>query len=367
MEKSPYELLAERLDALPNGYPPAPDSSHLAILEHLYTSEQAALAAQLSPELETSAQIAERVGGEPREIHKQLKQMVRSGLIGAGQTEDGLSFKLVPFVVGIYEYQGSTIDAKLAALFEQYYHHGFGQILSVQPPVHRVIPVGESIKTGLEVRPYESAAGLVASMKAWGVLDCICRKQTRLIGKGCEHPLDVCMTLSLQPGAFDHSSDVRALTQEEALATLHRAAEAGLVHSVSNNKKDIWYICNCCTCSCGVLRGMAEMGIANVVAKSAYVNQVDETLCILCADCLDHCQFDALTLDVTVKVNERRCTGCGVCTLFCTQEALHLVLRPESEISAPPENEAEWRRKRMEERGLMKGITAKGAACDTSI
>lgn len=352
METSPYELLAAHLDALPNGFPPAPDRSHLRILEYLFTPEQAALAAQLTPTIETSTQIAERVGGDPKEVHKQLKQLARTGLIGAGQTEEGLGFKLIPFVVGFYENQGPTMDAKLAELVEEYFHHGFGQILSVNPPVHRVIPVGESIKTGLEIRPYESAASLIASMQAWGVVDCICRKQTRLVGKGCEHPIDVCMTLSTKPGVFDNSSYVRALTQAEAMATLRRAAEAGLVHSVSNNQKDVWYICNCCTCSCGVLRGMAEMGIANVVAKSDYINEVDEDLCIQCADCLEHCQFDALTMDSMVHVSEIHCTGCGVCTVFCPEGALHLVLRPESQISVPPVDEEEWKRERAMARGL---------------
>jgi electron transport complex protein RnfB len=56
------------------------------------------------------------------------------------------------------------------------------------------------------------------------------------------------------------------------MGTLRRAAEAGLVHSVSNSVEGTYYICNCCTCSCGILRGMAELGIANVVASSAFVN-----------------------------------------------------------------------------------------------
>ena len=82
------------------------------------------------------------------------------------------------------------------------------------------------------------------------------------------------------------------------------AADAGLVHSVSNNQSDLWYICNCCTCSCGILRGMAEMGIANVVARSAFVNRVHEDLCIACGECLEACQFDALSLDDVIAVNE---------------------------------------------------------------
>lgn len=337
-----YKRLAERLDALPNGFPPTTDGVELRLLAKLFTEEEAELAAQLRLTLETPEKFAERMGGEPAQLRKQLKGMFRRGLINAGQADGGLGFGLLPFVVGIYEMQGATIDAELAGLFEQYYHTAFREVLKVQPAVHRVIPVNESIKTGLEVHPFESAAQIIAGARAWGVIDCICRVQKRLIGEPCEHPIDVCLTMSSTPGAFDHTPAVRALTQETAMATLQRAAEAGLVHSVSNNQKGVSYICNCCTCSCGILRGMAELGLANVVARSAYLNQVDQELCLLCGLCLERCQFDALSLNTTLTINEMRCVGCGVCTLACPEGALKLVLRPEGEAPPPPETGADW-------------------------
>ena len=54
--------------------------------------------------------------------------MARRGLIQAGRDADGgLGFGLMPFVVGIYEMQGTTIDAELARLFEDYYQQAFGR------------------------------------------------------------------------------------------------------------------------------------------------------------------------------------------------------------------------------------------------
>jgi len=276
MENEVYKKLAERLDALPNGYPPADDGAELRILEYLYTPEEAELTSQLRLTRETSEQVADRLGRDKAEVRNLLKGMVRKGLISAGRTEAGVGYGLMPFVVGIYEYQAGRIDKELASLFEDYYTQSFVDVLKVKPQVHRVIPIGESIKVDLEVHPYESASDIVDNAQAWGVLDCICRKQKALLGDPCEHPLDVCMTMSEVPNAFDKSSFIQSLTKDEAKATLQRAAEAGLVHSVSNNQKGLHYICNCCTCSCGILRGMSEIGIANVVARSSFVNEVDD-------------------------------------------------------------------------------------------
>jgi heterodisulfide reductase subunit A-like polyferredoxin len=97
---------------------------------------------------------------------------------------------------------------------------------------------------------------------------------------------------------------------------------------------------------------MAEMGIANVVAKSAFVNQIDEDLCFACEDCLDYCQFDALTMSDTVVINEIRCVGCGLCVLACPDEALTLVRRPEDEILKTPVTEKDWMEVRAFERGI---------------
>jgi ferredoxin len=310
------------------------------------------LAAQLRLTRETPAQIAGRIDGDPKELRLMLKNMAKKGLITAGRAEGGLGFELMPFAFGFYEMQIDRIDAEMARLFENYYHKAFGQIMTIKPQVHRVVPVNESVSAGMEVRPYESAADIINNAKSWGVVDCICRKQQALIGKPCGHPLDVCMVLSEVPGSFDQSLSIRSLTREGALATLRRAAEAGLVHSVSNNQQGLWYICNCCTCSCGILRSMVKLGIANVIASSAFVLHVDEELCNACGACVERCQFNALTMDMVAEVDRVRCVGCGVCTIVCPEEAMSLVRRPEEEIKEIPVTLMDW----MEERAQMRGL-----------
>ncbi len=350
--RDPYQQLAQRLDSLPNGFPPTDDGAELRLLAKIFTAEEANLAAKLLMKLETAQQITERLDLDYNTTRQLLKGMARRGLVKAGKAEGGLGYGLLPFVVGIYENQIGSLDKELASLFEEYYQHAFTEVLSVRPAFHRVVPVGESIKMNMQVAPYESAAGIIEQAQSWGVLDCICRIQTALIGKPCKHPVDVCMAFSPEPDAFAGSKEIKALTKDEAYAVLRRADQAGLVHSVSNNQKGNWYICNCCTCSCGILRGMAELGIANVVASSAFVNTVDENLCNACGLCVENCQFDALSMAEIAIVNGTRCVGCGVCVSTCQDHALVLVRRPEEEIKPVPTSMSDWGRQRAADRGI---------------
>jgi len=359
MSENAYKLLAQRLNELPNGYPPTEDGTELRLLSKLYTPEEAALASTLRITLETPGEIVKRMGPSAQvegvqETKKMLKGMARKGLIKAGKTDHGMGFGLMPFVVGIYEMQIGRIDEELAQLFEDYHKQAFGNIVAIQPSFHRVVPIGESVRMDMEVRPYESATEIVNQAQSWGVMDCICRKQKALVGDPCDHPLDVCMVFSPVPNTFDHSTTIRALTHQESLSTLNRAAKAGLVHSVSNNQEGNYYICNCCTCSCGLLRGMAELGLANVVARSVFVNTVDSELCMGCEDCIDYCQFDALELAdaLLMTVDPLRCVGCGVCVPACPENAMSLVRRPEEEITPPPVTEQDWLKERAESRGI---------------
>ena len=133
MEVSPYKRLAERLDALPNGFPPTEDGVELQLLEKIFTPEEAALTAELRITQETPERIAGRIDGDTEVLSKQLKGMARKGLITAGRTEEGLVYGLMPFVIGIYEMQVGNLDAEFARLFEEYYMKVFGQALGVKP------------------------------------------------------------------------------------------------------------------------------------------------------------------------------------------------------------------------------------------
>ena len=347
MTEKVYRQLADALNAMPEGFPPVPDDSHLRLLEYFFTPEEAALAAQLQIEVEPMRPLIKRLGGDPRETGAMLKDMAKRGLIKFGRSEAGSGFALEPFVVGIYENHAGRIDAEMAELFEKYYMAGFGNLLTSAPQAHRIIPVQESVQSTSEIRPYESLIEIVKKAGSIGVQDCICRKQQELVtGEACGHLMQVCMALAPMEGAFANSEIFKALTTEEALELLKACAKDGLVHSVSNTQEGNYYICNCCDCCCGFLRGMKDLGIANVMARSAFVNTVDEDECIACGACEEVCPFGALSMADTIVVDAIKCTGCGVCIPACPTEALSLVRRPEHEIKPVPETHAHWANER---------------------
>lgn len=350
-----YKQLAQRLDQIPNGFPETESGVELKILEKLFTPEEAQLACHLSPEPQIAKSTAQQIGWDERQTFVLLKGMTKKGLIEAERGEGGLAFKLIPFIVGFYENQNAQIDEEFAHLFETYYKEAFHKLMMLKPSVHRVIPVETAIPLNIEVMPYERASTYIEEARAWGVLPCICRVQKRLIGQGCHHSEENCLVFSSKPNVFNRIDDIRAVTKEEALEILENANKEGLVHSTGNKQKGVTYICNCCTCSCSILRGIAEYGELNAMGRSDFYAVVDETLCTGCEACIDRCQFKALEVSDehgVCNVNRSRCYGCGLCISTCPSEALSLKQKPAHEIEPPPLSESEWREKRAKSRKL---------------
>ncbi|MCP4551764.1 MAG: hypothetical protein GY834_06930 [Bacteroidetes bacterium] len=344
-----YHQLAEKLDQIPNGYPKTKSGVELKILAKLFTKDEAALATNLSLEPKTIKEIAEVNQAAETDAKRLLLSMVKKGLIEIKRAEGkGLVFLLMPFVVGFYERQNGNIDKEFSELFEEYYHESFHQVMTINPSVHRVIPVERSIPVNIDVMPYEKASTYLDVANSWGVLECICRVQKQLIGEGCNHTVENCLAFSTKTGAFDRTDAIRTLTKDEALQILDDANKEGLVHSTNNAQQDVTYICNCCTCSCGVLRGITEHGCLNSVASSDFYAKVDENLCNGCEICIDRCQFSALTMvDEISTVDTKFCFGCGLCITTCSTKALTLVQKEVDKLIAPPLSEEEWRKTRI--------------------
>lgn len=344
-----YKRLALKLDELPNGFPPTESGVELKILAKLFSPEEAGIAATMGQDTMGAKDIADLNSLEERNARSLLIGMVKKGLIDIKKEEGiGLTFCLIPMVVGFYERQNANIDKEFAELFESYYRESFYKTMTVNPSVHRVIPVEQTIPLNIDVMPYEKASYYLDQANAWGVLNCICRVQKRHIGEGCHHSLENCLVFSPRKGAFDKVKDIRAIDLQEAKNILIEAEEEGLVHSTNNAQGDVNYICNCCSCSCGVLRSMIEYSSKDAIASSDFYAVIDKDLCTGCESCLDRCHFSALSMkDELCNVDISHCYGCGLCISVCPTEAISLVKKSEGELNAPPLDDIEWRKRRM--------------------
>lgn len=348
MKSDVYGQLADELDRIPNGFPRTESGVELKLLAKLFTEEEAQMGASMSLEAKSLKELAEANNRSEPESKALLIGMVKKGLIDLKREEGiGFVFHLIPFVVGFYERQNAKIDKEFAELFEQYYHERFFETMLTEPSVHRIIPLEKAIPVDIDVMPYEKASTYLDQAKSWGVLDCICRVQKRLIGQGCNHSVENCLVFSPKSGAFDRNEDIKTLTHKEALEILAEADREGLVHSVNNAQSEVYYVCNCCTCSCGVLRGMVEYGSVNSIARSDFYATVSLEECTGCEACLERCMFNAMTMvDGVCEVDKTLCYGCGLCIDSCASEALTLVQKENEELSSPPVDDAAWRERR---------------------
>ncbi len=256
-------------------------------------------------------------------------------------------FRLAPFIVGIYEAQRGILDHELAHLVEAYLHQGGAQgIMAPQPALHRVVPAQGAVKSEW-ILPYDDVRALLLSAKAYHESECICRAQQRLLGDPCRFPKSMCLSFS----TVERSPWEGDITREQALALLERSEEIGLVHTVSNVIEGVGYICNCCGCCCGILRGITDFGIAHSVAYANYYAEIDPDLCQGCGDCILRCQVGAISERDGISVVDRgRCIGCGLCVSGCPNDAAHLFRKPEAEIVHPPHDYGEWERARLANR-----------------
>lgn len=355
MDQDTYKKLAKRLDSLPNTFPATESGVEIELLKMIFSLEEATIASVMRMNHEPSGEIAARLDLEEEQVAEVLKSMLKRGLISGRKMDGERVFAIEPFAVGFYEAQLPVIDKEMASLVERYFQESSGGFLNAKPSVHRVIPVGESVKVDLEVFAFEQATEMLNNAKSWAVRDCICRVQQKLVGKGCDHSINNCLIFASVEGAFDRSKVNRAITKDKAFEILRQTEEEGLVHSTGNYSSGNMYICNCCSCCCGILRGISEFSIPTAAAHSNFYAVVDEDMCVGCEDCVDRCQFHAITVsDLMAEIDYARCLGCGSCAVVCTSDALSLERRPEEDMVYVPTDEGEWGEQRMRSRGLSK-------------
>jgi len=203
MKESSYRKLAEHLDQLPDGFDPSDTGAELRLLQRLFTPEEAEMATHLTLEREEARIIANKAGLPLAETEQRLNGMSKKGLIFSTQPENGPTlYRAVPFVVGIYEFQVNNMSDGLVQDLEDYWSTVKPRSRPKTIPQMRIIPVGKSIDPHLEVLPYEQVNELVKANDRFAVAPCICRREEKMKGGGCDAP---CSSSLLNPEPIHHS------------------------------------------------------------------------------------------------------------------------------------------------------------------
>jgi ferredoxin len=156
--------------------------------------------------------------------------------------------------------------------------------------------------------------------------------------KGCSKPLETCMSFGGAAEYYMRTGKGRRISQEEALAILNLADQAGLVLQPGNSKKPA-FLCACCGCCCGILRNVKKHPQPASIVSSPYIAVHAPEICSGCGTCVERCQMDAITLpNGTAELNQERCIGCGLCVSTCETGALTLERKPEAEQRLVPKN-----------------------------
>ncbi len=324
--------------------------AQIEILRMLFSPDEARVAACLDYVHEPEEVIAERAGVAPEVAADLLTRMATRSLIRGVRRPDGVRvFRQLLFIPGLFEMiyinpEPSLDLERLGGLFEKYFHEGWGREMHRHdvPFVRALPPIGPPKES---VLPHEDAVKLVEKASFAALVDCSCREAVRK----CDCPVDVCIGIGegimggpmpgmpvSDPKYAVGAPRARLMSTDEAVHILKRAEEAGLVHTTLNIEQDSWFICNCCSHACFLLRGASELDIPHAIAPSSFWSVVEKEFCNGCGACEPVCQMLAITLndDHLAEVDYERCLGCGVCVPSCPTEAIRLERRGD-EIYTP--------------------------------
>ena len=347
MSQEVYDKLIDNLMRVGGAVPIYKCEEFTALIRALFNPEEAELAAAMPLGMQTVEAISGQVDRPVDTVVPLLERMADKGLVFHQVRKEEPHYKLMAVLPGFFEFQfmkGETTDhdRKMARLFKDYFdkmeEFTVGASLELMrkiTPFSRVIPVEKELAGGSEIQPYQAVSEYIRNSEYISVSTCYCRHYGELLGDPCDKPKQNCMAFGPNAKFAEERGYGRLVSKEEALKVLDDAEQAGLVHMSSNTSKYIDFICNCCSCHCGIVKSLQDMDMPSMGAVSSYRLKIDEEACIGCEDCVERCPTNALAVeDEMVHVDLRRCIGCGLCNSACPSEALSM--EPREDPPTPP-------------------------------
>jgi NAD-dependent dihydropyrimidine dehydrogenase PreA subunit len=350
VESDVYTVLAER-----HGF--GSSARYRKILEFLMTPRQARLAVQLP---RPSEELAAEEGLPLETIKAELDELYLKGVImprnfytrdyyrftrSVGQLHD--TSESLTGIEGIYtdEQKKELFGLWWDFVRNEWEPQRMPEMAKAKAPPLRIIPAWKAIKDIPGVLPAENMEAIIEEANLIAVVSCSCRKRKEdFVDDPCSRSHDMnCIQFNRSAEYAEGRGHGRILSKEEARRMIEETEDDGLVHQWPNaDLMTTNTLCNCCLCCCMIMMPMQEYKVpwTAYYAKSRFEATNDLDACTGCQDCIERCQFDALSMQkvpghkrMKCVVDAEKCMGCGVCVLVCEPKSLTMKLvRPPEHI-----------------------------------
>lgn len=369
---SGYHALMRRINKFPQGAPP---SELLFKIFAILFSEREAQLLSLLPLRPFSARKAAGIWKLPEsEARTTLEALASRALLLDLERDGKMIYFLPPPMAGFFEFSlmryRSDIDQKeLGRLLFQYINveEEFVRDLFAggATQIGRVLVNESALPDGAaaQVLDYERAGEIIRSASHLAVGICYCRHKMLHAGRGCDAPLDNCMSLNGAAESLIRHQVARQIDAAEGLDILQKARSLNLVQCADNVREQVNFICHCCGCCCEGLTAARRIAIPNALETTNFLPHISPLYCNGCGRCAKVCAVDAVAVELIpdgeqavrkARVAEDRCLGCGVCVGNCPQGAIRLEPRKKRVIT--PVNSAHRLVSMAVERGKLQNL-----------
>lgn len=332
----------------------------LPLLRVRFTPNEAEFLSRFPHKPSTLEQLAGIYGKTAEELLDMMRPMRGKGLIYQVEGKSAVRYSLPDSIFMFYRMPGwrgkdDAWNREIAPMLNRYYIEDMGaDFMGFPTKGLRAIPIAHTVEDTKQILPYEDVLAFVEREDYHTVSTCACRHRHNLDPgfESCEHETENCLHFG-RLGKYIVQNDMgREISPDETRDILERAAEAGLVHGISNTREGMDTICNCCSCCCLFLEPVKNVPPhLRGHQRSNYLLEINHDTCNACGLCARRCPMDALEFKHKVDIpregangkrpqakdmkvleyHPEKCIGCGVCVFKCPTQSLRLSRRETEE------------------------------------